>query len=145
MPASLENMPRRTPVMMMTPSVAPATCVVPQASVKIEANAAGSCAAFIPTMMMPIMRYANATAGMTDCETVAMRRTPPKITSAVRVATTTPTANGIHHGESSPPVTPTIVCVRVLACSELNAKGKHAMSATAKLTAIHLERSPRWM
>jgi hypothetical protein len=56
MPASFENMPRFTPVMMMTPRVAPATCVVPHASVKIEKNAAGRLSQFIPTMMRPIIR-----------------------------------------------------------------------------------------
>ncbi|GEM_PF-1763796 len=144
MPASLENMPRFTPVMMMIPRVAPATCVVPHASVKIDAVAAGRCSAFMPTMMMPIMRYANATTGIAVCDTLAIRWMPPKMTRAVRVATPAPMTNGSQPAAESS-ATATMVVASVLACRELNANGKQRMSMTEKTTAALREPSPRSM
>jgi len=139
MPASLENMPRFTPVMMMIPRVAPATCVVPHASVKIDAVAAGRCSAF-----MPIMRYANATTGIAVCDTLAIRWMPPKMTRAVRVATPAPMTNGSQPAAESS-ATATMVVASVLACRELNANGKQRMSMTEKTTAALREPSPRSM
>ena len=75
--------------------------------------------------------------------TEAMRRMPPKTTSAVKSDTTTP-VTGPTHPASVPKLDETVSAI-VLACSEENAKGKQISRMTAKSTPIHLARSPRCM
>ena len=143
-PASLENMPRLTPVRMMYPSVAPTTSFGPNAWVKIVATAAGSRSMFSATMTSPMSRYSSAMSGTRSWVTEAMRRTPPKMTSAISALRTIPITHGSQaEAESSRP--PAIVAWMVLACSEEKATGKQMMRMTANTTPIQRARSPRCM
>ena len=53
MPPSLENMPRRTPIMTTVPSEAPANCSIPNAELKMSDNAPGIWSALTMTTAVP--------------------------------------------------------------------------------------------
>ncbi len=82
--------------------------------------------------------------GTSSWVTEAMRRTPPKITSAISTASEMPTAQGSQAAESSPKLPESVAWI-VLACSELNATGKQTMRMIAKTMPIHRALRPRSM
>ena len=75
--------------------------------------------------------------------TDAIRRMPPKTTSAVNRATITP-VTGPTHPASVPKLDETVSAI-VLACRDENANGKQISRMTAKSTPIHRARKPRCM
>jgi hypothetical protein len=56
MPPSLENMPRRTPIMITVPRAAPANCSMPNAELKMSLIAPGSWSALTMTIAVPMSR-----------------------------------------------------------------------------------------
>jgi hypothetical protein len=84
-----------------------------------------------------------AMAGTSDCVTLAMRRTPPKMTRAVSRASTMPITHGSQ--ATSLPVVEVTAAVMVLACSELKANGKQTMSTIAKRMPAQRALRPRCM
>ena len=91
MPASFEKSPRLTPVMRAAAKPAPSTASKSKAQRTIVTITSGTIVMLRTVIARATRRYAPAMKGTMTATTVAMRVTPPQMTSAVRAATAIPT------------------------------------------------------